>query len=113
MSNNAIPDTSLTASSFNPYSNWDREPKYARLGIDRFWSNARGDQEPWIQVDLSSSQLVNGLQTEGDLSTSPTSYWVEQIKVQVGLVHDSLEFIEMESGEPKVCFIHLKNIRMI
>ena len=107
MSSNAIPDISLAASSFNPHSDWYREPKYARFGIDRFWSSAIGDLEPWIQVDLSNSQLVTRLQTQGNLGTKSRSYWVKQIKVQVGLVHDSLKFIEMESGEPKVCLIHL------
>ena len=109
MSSNAIPDTSLTASSFNPASNWDREPKYARLGkVGRFWSNARDDSGPWIQVDLGNNHRVTKLQTEGILGTSRTSYWVEQIKVQVGLVQDSLDFIEMDPGKPKVCFIRLR-----
>ena len=106
MSSNAIPDTSVTASSFNSASDWDREPKYARLGkVGRFWSSAPGDSEPWIQVDLGSSHQVIGLQTEGYLSTLRTSYWIDQIKVQVGLVNDSLVFIETDAGEPKVCFV--------
>ena len=105
MPSNAIPDSSLNASSYNPSNDWNREPKYARLGSIRFWSNARDDLEPWIQVDLGNNHRVTGLQTEGNLGTSRTSYWVKQIKVQVGLVHESLNFIETGPGEPKVCYV--------
>ena len=58
---------------------------------------------------------MTGLQTEGNLGTFVHSYWVEQIIVQVGLVHDNLKFIEIDSGEPKVCFVLFVyiNIRMI
>ena len=112
MSSNAIPDTSVTASSFITADSWDREPKYARLGkVGRFWSSASDDSEPWIQVDLGSNHRVTGMQTEGNLGTGPRSYWIEQIKVQVGLVHGKLSFIEIDTGDPKVCYV--VNIRMV
>ena len=105
MSSNAIPDSNISASSYHKSS---REPKYARFDIARYWASAPGDPDPWIQVLLGNSHRVTGLQTKGNLGSIRTSYWVEQIKVKIGLVHDSLKFIEMDSGEPKVCLNRLR-----
>ena len=100
MSSGDIPDSSITASSFNPHSDYDRLPQYARLGWNKFWLSARDDTNPWIQVNLSGMYRVTGLQTAGD---SPLLDWVEQIKVQVGLSEESLMFIEDSNKQPKVC----------
>ena len=104
MANGGIPDSSITGSSYTETNGWNREPKYARLGGDRFWLNNKTDTLPWIQVDLSSTKRVTGLQTEGKRATK--SHWVEQVKVQVGLTEENLRFIEDVKGQPKVCKIN-------
>ena len=101
MASGAIPDTSITASSYQEHYNFDREPKYARLGGTRFWLSI--DQDPWIQVDLGSNRLVTGLQTEGNEGNDINKYWVEQIKVQTGFTQENLEFAEDSDGQIKVC----------
>ena len=98
MASGDIPDSSITASSYSTHPDYDREPKYARLGGKKFWHNDGNDPEPWIQVDLGSSYNVTGLQTEGLIS-----YWVKKIKVQVGMTIEDLSFIEDGQGQPKVC----------
>ena len=99
MASGDIPDTSITASSYEKHGEFDREPKYARLGGERFWVSF--DVEPWIQVDLDSHHIVTGLQTQGDDGWK--EYWVEQIKVQVGFTEENLMFIQDANGQPKVC----------
>ena len=99
MASGDIPDSSITASSYQTHPHYDREPKYARLGGSRFWYNDWNDLEPWIQVDLGSSYNVTGLQTEGYSNL----YWVKKIKVQVGMTIEDLSFIEDGQGQPKVC----------
>ena len=100
MANKGIPDSSLTASSYQENIYFDREPKYARLGGKRFWVSV--DPDPWIQVDLGSNHMVTGLQTEGNDQGGTNKYWVEQIKVEVGVTEENLMFIEDASGQPKV-----------
>ena len=97
MTNGSIPDSSITASSYIEVSSFDRLPKYARLGRDRFWMSDDDDQMPWIQVDLISSHNVTGLMTKGH----DRSGWVEQIKVQVGNTEENLVFIEDCKGQSK------------
>ena len=105
MASGNIPDKSLTASSYQHKNSWDREPKYARLGGNRFWlsDGAKSDPDPWIQVDLVRSYNVAGLQTEGNYGTSHWQYWVTQIKVLVGMTLNDLSFIDDGQGQPKVC----------
>ena len=104
MGNGAIPDEHITASSYERHPAFDREPKYARLGLpDRHYTSDPGDPAPWIQVYLESKHRISGLQTEGAYGGSYYSYWVEQIKVQIGLSEGSLRFINDSNDEPKVC----------
>ena len=107
MESGAIPDSSITASShYITSENFARIPPHARLGQTNVWSNENGDSAPWIQVDLGSNYCkVTGLQTEGH-SDSNSDYFVKDINVKVGMSETELEFIENESGDPKVrCFI--------
>ena len=105
MKNGAIPDSSIKASSYyhsSGWGDWDRLPQYARLYSDRFWASVAWDSQPWIQVDLGSGRMVTGLQTAGNNATNTWSYWVEQIKVKVGMSEDRLVFIDDSNGQPKV-----------
>ena len=102
MESGAIPDSSIAASSFLPESGWNRIPQYSRLHSDRFWASAGSDPQPWIQTDLGSGHMVTGLQTAGNNETGPWGYWVEQIKVKVGMNEEDLLFIESTDGQPKV-----------
>ena len=102
MASGAIPDSSITASSYHHDSDWDRLPKYARLYSYRIWASAGSDSQPWIQVDLGSGHRVTGLQTAGNNVTGTLAYWMEQIKVKVGMNEENLVFIESTEGQPKV-----------
>ena len=104
MASSDIPDSSITASSYQNYSSsWVRLPKYARLGGNRFWLSDGTDTNPWIQVDLDSRYNVSGLQTEGNYGSDKYQYWVTQIKVQVGMIINDLRFLDDGQGKPKVC----------
>ena len=102
MASGDIPDSSITASSFAKHWSYNRKPEYARLGGTRFWTCETKDPDPWIQVDLISSHTVTGLQTEGNDEGGAYKYWVEQIKVKVGVTKKNLMFIEDASGQPRV-----------
>ena len=105
MASGDIPDSSITASSYQRHHSWDREPKYARLGGNKFWieEETYNSTGPWIQVDMSTSYRVTGLQTEGNNETDHWQYWVRQIKVQTGMIINDLSFIDDGQGQPKVC----------
>ena len=109
MANGAIPDSSITASSYQKHPHWNREPHYGRLQEDsrKFWGNTGNDTEPWIQVDLDSIHIVTGLQTEGNYADSTYQYWVKQIKVKIGMDERYLTFIEDDLGQPKVTKVQL------
>ena len=102
MESGAIPDSSITASSYMLESGWDRIPQYSRLHSDRFWASAGSDSKPWIQTDLGSGHMVTGLQTAGNNDTICWGYWVEQITVKIGMNEEDLVFIESTNGQPKV-----------
>lgn len=102
MASGSIPDSSITASSFQKSETWNREPKYARFGSEKSWSNDWNDPEPWIQIDLGSSRWVTGLQTTGNNNQGDFQLWVEQITVKVGMTVENLVFIEDCDGQPKV-----------
>ena len=103
MESGAIPNASLTSSSYHPHGDWDRLPIYARFGRRRFWANSWSDSQPWIQVDLRGNYTVTGLLTKGNRQNYPWHYWVEQIKVQVGMISEAnLVFVEDEHGQPIV-----------
>ena len=102
MANGIIPDSSITASSFQTHDSWDRLPTYARLGGDRFWGSEGYDSEPWIQVELSNIHTVTGLQTEGNYRVETDQYWVKKVKVEIGMDESALIFIEDDQGQPKV-----------
>ena len=105
MENGDIPDSMLRASSFQ--SNHNRKPYYARLGNSSYWISVgkRLDLEPWIQADLGCTHRVTGLQTEGNDGPGELKYWVEQIRVQVGMCEDGLIYISDDNGQPMVCII--------
>ena len=104
MSSGAIPDENITASSYERHPAFDREPKFARLGLyGRHFSSAPEDPAPWIQADLGSKHRVSVLQTQGAYGDSYWQYWVEQVKVQVGFSEDNLRFINDSNNQPKVC----------
>ena len=102
MESGEILDSNIIASSYHRHSSGDRFPKYARLYLDGMWASAGWDSQPWIQTDLGSSHVVTGLQTAGNNKTGRWSYWVEQIKVRVGMNESSLVFINDSNGPPKV-----------
>ena len=102
MANGTIPDSSITASTYQTHKHWDREPHYARLGQDKFWGSIGNDSEPWIQVDLGSIHIVTGLQIEGDYHDETYQYWVKQIKVKMGMSEEDLTFIEDDQEMPEV-----------
>ena len=96
MINGNIPDSSITASSWN---NDARVPYHARLQGDSWWSNDNSDSNPWLQVDLLATYNVAAILTEGTFSTR----WVGVMTVQFGNNPATLEFIKDSNGEPKVC----------
>ena len=100
MVSGAIPDSSITASSFHRSEDWKRES--ARLGTRGSWTNNWNDSESWIQVDLGSSHRVTALQTTGNNHQGDWQYWVEQITVKVGMTAGNLSLIEDCHGKPKV-----------
>ena len=102
MESRAIPDSRITASSFEENDEFDRQPKFARLGGERYWGSIYEDLEPWIQVELGSSHMVTELQTEGNYNSDEWQYWVQQLKVQVGMSKGDLMYIEDGDGQPQV-----------
>ena len=102
MANGEIPDSSINASSYQSHDTWDRLPKYARLGSDKFWGSTESNSEPWIQVNLGRIHIVTRLQTEGDYKDDTAQYWVEKVSVKIGMDGGSLMFIEDGQGQPKV-----------
>ena len=103
MKSGGIPDASITASSYEHNSQWDREPKHARLGsAGRYWASDSFDNNAWIQVDLGSTHAVTGLEAEGNYHNEVHHYWVEQVQVQVGCTEEDLMFITGGNGDPKV-----------
>ena len=66
----------------------------------KFWANEKDDSDPWIQVNLGASYLVKELVTKGH--TGQDKYWVEMIKVKVGMSEECMNFIKDEDGLPKV-----------
>ena len=100
-----IPDSSINASSSqgNPGAS-NKRPEYARLGGDEYWISDENDRNRWIQVDLGNTRIVTGLKTEGNDEGGTSKYWVQQLRVQVGMSEDSLEFIKDGRGQPKVCW---------
>ena len=102
MANGKIPDSSITASSYQTHDSWDRLPTYSRLGGDRFWGSTESDFESWIQVEFSNIHIVTGLQTEGDYKDETAQYWVEKVSVKIGMDDGALMFIEDDQGQPKV-----------
>ena len=105
MASGAIPDASITASSYDPSTIWNREAKYVRLGGHRYWASHSNDLNPWIQVELGRTHVVTGLQTEGMFHNDRHQYWVEQVTVQVLSTKQELVFIEDGNHQPKVQFI--------
>ena len=102
MASRVIPDSSITASSYEKHAEFDRQPKFARLGGERYWGSDHEDLEPWIQVDLGSSHMIIGLQTEGNYNSDEWQYWVTQVNVQVGMSESGLMYIEDGDGQPQV-----------
>ena len=104
MASGAIPNASISASSFLTHTDGDRVPQNARLGVsNEFWSNNGDDNSPWIQADLGSSHRVSGLQIVGNGRTDMWRYWVQQLKVEVGFSESDLAFIKDDNDQDKVC----------
>ena len=102
MANGNIPDSSITASSYQGGFN-NRSPKHARLGLEnKLWISREDDPTPWIQVDLASNHTITGLQTEGNNDDGHYDYWVTQVKVKVGMSGGYRKFIADSNGQPKV-----------
>ena len=68
----------------------------------RFWANDEDDLNPWIQVNLGSRFVVKELLTKGHTNSSGERYWVEKIKVKVGMSQECITFIKDDDGIPKV-----------
>ena len=104
MESSAIPNSSITASThFRPFDGrYPRLPQYARFHSDRRWSSAYWDPQPWIQADLGCIHNVTGLKTSGVWVTHEWSYWVEKIKMKIGMSENSLVFIKDSNGDSKV-----------
>ena len=108
MASGHIPDSSLSASSYQ--TEYNREPKYARLGGKSFWASNESDNDTWIQVDLGSIHNVTGLKTEGNDDGPNFKYWVKKIMVKYGDSEENLEFINQteRNPKPKVCIQCIK-----
>ena len=96
MESGTISDNQITASSYVNHLS----PKEARLNNDKYWAAKTQSPGQWIQVDLLTTTMVNGIITQG----SPTNY--ERIKtLQVAYKQTSghgLEYIKDEDGSVKV-----------
>ena len=100
MTDLSIPDQNIIASSHQLKG----PPEYARLGLQLlYWITVAEDLEPWIQVDMGNIRLVTGLLTEGNDEGGDFKYWVQELKVQVGMSVEGLVFIGDTNGHTKVC----------
>ena len=57
-----IPDSAFSASSIE---NQNTLPHLVRLNSDKAWSASRGDNEPWVQVDLGKDVVIRKIATQG------------------------------------------------
>ncbi|XP_038048201.1 neuropilin-1-like [Patiria miniata] len=85
MQNGAIPDSSITASSFYYYAIY--YPRAARLNVGSYGWQPRTPNGQWIQVDLGKPTAVTGLTMQGRYSTS--TYFVRAFSVQYSMTADS------------------------
>ncbi len=97
MQSGAIPDSSITASSYLRHDDGDRVPHNARLGGPRFWANGAGN--PWIQVDLKEPHTLTGIQTEGNYNNDEYNFWVQEITLKSGMRSYSLSDIIQPNGK--------------
>ena len=94
----------ITASSYQKNKYWDREPHFVMSNDNgKFWANENDDFDPWIQVNLGATYVVKELVTKGHTG-SKDKYWVEMIKIKVGMSEECMNFIKDEDGLPKVRF---------
>ena len=97
----------MTASSYQVHWTWDREPHFARSNYNnKFWASDKDDSDPWIQVYLGASYVVNGLVFKWHTDTGAGKrYWVEKMKIKLGMSQECIEFIKDDDGLPKVRFL--------
>ena len=107
MQSGAIPDSSITASSYLEHEVYDCRPHNSRLGQGGFniWLNDYTTLSallfhPWIQVDFQSPHTLSGLQMEGYFESILNFAWVEEITLQTGLNESALSFLK--DGQEKV-----------
>ena len=109
MKRSDIPDANITASSSQRNDN----PYKTRLDSEGYWISSQVSTEkpyelPWIQVEFGKTYVVTKLRTSG----GGQQYWVDTMKVKVGLNAENLIFLEDGDGNPKVCR-HCKIIQSV
>ncbi len=107
METNAIRDNDITASSELKADHGARNARLNQLSqSDRIgaWSAEMSDTEQWIQVNLTESQLVRGVMTQG---RADCDEWVTKYTVQYS--NDSVTWYNV-TGENQTAMVSCNNI---
>ena len=78
MESNALPNSSITASSVWSYPK--RAPWRARLNRKGFWATSFNKAGEWLQVDLGEERLLTNLSTQGRPSAA-LQQWVTSYNI--------------------------------
>ncbi|XP_022109691.1 deleted in malignant brain tumors 1 protein-like [Acanthaster planci] len=92
MQNGALPDRSITASSYY----FGYYPRYARLNVGNYGWRPRYTSNQWIQVDLGQPTAVTGVTMQGRYIA--TSYYVRAFSVQYSLTAESGDWRSLSSA---------------
>ncbi|XP_072174633.1 lactadherin-like [Diadema setosum] len=93
----AIPDSSITASS---YYNSEVYPRFARLNGPHRWCSSESNTDQWLRIDLGEVFMVTGVITQGRANTER---WVTSIHISTSLNDiDWIFAIDPLSNGPKV-----------
>ncbi|XP_072018290.1 uncharacterized protein [Amphiura filiformis] len=111
MEDSTIKDSEITASEFFEYLVFgtvttDYAPQEGRLNkVDGYWGTATDiPTDPWIQVDLSTTFIITGIEVQGnvpDINTAGDEEYVTELKIQYGDSDVALEYVK-ENGVKKI-----------
>ncbi|XP_071509391.1 lactadherin-like [Diadema antillarum] len=77
----AIPDSSITASSYYSDPSVRHEPQYARLNGPQEWCTSELNTDQWLQVQFKSNYLVSGIVTQGRVTAAANDRYVTSYKI--------------------------------
>ncbi|XP_071509390.1 lactadherin-like [Diadema antillarum] len=99
----AIPDSSITASSYYSDPSVRHEPQYARLNGPQEWCTSELNTDQWLQVQFKSNYLVSGIVTQGRVTAAANDHYVTSYKISSSV--DNLvwtEYMDPFTGSVKV-----------